>query len=98
MSVSLVPNQPSFMDTELPLFANLPHKVADESPATIAYGRKEIDLALHEMPGLAALREEFGSSGKRQNGEGGAGGDFGGGSKDVHVRHPWRIGRLRATA
>src|SRR5688500_8320665 len=32
-------------------------KVADLSLAT--YGRKEIDLAQHEMPGLMSLREEF---------------------------------------
>ena len=32
-------------------------KVADLSLAT--YGRKEIHLAQHEMPGLMALREEF---------------------------------------
>jgi adenosylhomocysteinase len=50
----------TFMDTGLPLFAGLPHKVADLSPNTIRFGRKEIDLALHEMPGLASLREEYG--------------------------------------
>src|SRR3954470_7876964 len=33
-------------------------KVADLSLA--AFGRKEIDLAEHEMPGLMAMREEFG--------------------------------------
>jgi adenosylhomocysteinase len=36
------------------------YKVADISLAD--YGRKEIDLAEHEMPGLMALREEFGPS------------------------------------
>jgi adenosylhomocysteinase len=35
-------------------------KVADLSLAT--FGRKEIDLAEHEMPGLMALRREFGPS------------------------------------
>ncbi|MEV4281621.1 adenosylhomocysteinase [Actinoplanes xinjiangensis] len=35
-------------------------KVADLSLA--AFGRKEIELAEHEMPGLMALREEFGPS------------------------------------
>jgi adenosylhomocysteinase len=35
-------------------------KVADLSLA--AFGRKEINLAEHEMPGLMALREEYGSS------------------------------------
>ncbi len=47
-----------FMSTGLPLFAGLPHKVADLSPATVRFGRKEMDLALVEMPGLAALRKE----------------------------------------
>ena len=35
-------------------------KVADLSLA--AYGRKEIELAEHEMPGLMAMRERFGAS------------------------------------
>ena len=48
------------MDTRLPLLSGLAHKVADLTPATVAFGRKEIELALHEMPGLVALREEFG--------------------------------------
>src|SRR5688500_5370624 len=50
------------MDTGLPLFidhAKVPFKVADLSPATVAFGRKEIELAEHEMPGLMALREEY---------------------------------------
>ncbi len=48
---------PAFLDTGLPLFSDLPHKVADLSPETVAFGRKEIELAEHEMPGLMALRE-----------------------------------------
>ena len=47
------------MDTGLPLFADLPFKVADLSPKTVAYGRKEIELAEHEMPGLMALRTKY---------------------------------------
>ncbi len=35
-------------------------KVADLSLA--AFGRKEIELAEHEMPGLMAMRERFGAS------------------------------------
>ncbi len=35
-------------------------KVADMSPETIAWGRKEIEMAEKEMPGLMALREEYG--------------------------------------
>jgi adenosylhomocysteinase len=42
------------------LFSDLPFKVADLSPGTVAFGRKEIELAEHEMPGLMALREEYG--------------------------------------
>ena len=39
---------------------NLPFKVADLSLAE--FGRKEIRLAEHEMPGLMAIREEYGRS------------------------------------
>ena len=49
----------TFMNTGLPLFANLPHKVKDMSEANVRFGRKELDLALHEMPGLDALRQEY---------------------------------------
>ena len=35
------------------------YKVADLSPATVRFGRKEIELAEHEMPGLMALRKEY---------------------------------------
>ena len=37
-----------------------PYKVADLSLA--AFGRKEIELAEHEMPGLMAMRAEYGPS------------------------------------
>src|ERR1022692_1337629 len=37
-----------------------PFKVADLSLAE--FGRKEIDLAEHEMPGLMAMRDEYGAS------------------------------------
>jgi len=39
---------------------NLDYKVADLSLAD--FGRKEIQLAEHEMPGLMAMRKEFGAS------------------------------------
>jgi len=48
-----------FMDTKLPLFSGLPYKVADLTADSVRFGRKEIELALHEMPGLDALREEY---------------------------------------
>ena len=43
------------MSTEL--FSTLPYKVADITLAD--FGRKEIDLAEKEMPGLMALREKY---------------------------------------
>ena len=49
----------SFMNTELPLFSGLPHRVAELTPDVVRYGRKELDLALVEMPGMVALREEY---------------------------------------
>ena len=42
------------------LFSTLPYKVADMSLAE--FGRKEIELAEKEMPGLMALREKYGKS------------------------------------
>ncbi|MBO83818.1 MAG: adenosylhomocysteinase, partial [Deltaproteobacteria bacterium] len=50
------------MNTGLPLFSGYTYKVADLSDASVRFGRKELDLALVEMPGLAALREEYGAS------------------------------------
>jgi hypothetical protein len=38
---------------------NLPHKVADISLAD--WGRKEMNLARNEMPGLMAIRQKYGS-------------------------------------
>ncbi|MBL8784312.1 MAG: adenosylhomocysteinase [Deltaproteobacteria bacterium] len=52
----------TFLDTRLPLFSDLRYKVKDMSPETARFGRKEMELALYEMPGLASLREEFGAS------------------------------------
>ena len=46
------------MSTEL--FSTQPYKVADITLA--GFGRKEIDLAEKEMPGLMALREKYGES------------------------------------
>jgi adenosylhomocysteinase len=50
------------MDTKLPLFSGLPYKVHNYNADNIRFGRKEIELAQYEMPGLMALREEYGSS------------------------------------
>jgi adenosylhomocysteinase len=49
----------TFLDTGLPLVSDLPYKVADLSPQNVAFGRKEIELAEHEMPGLMSVREQF---------------------------------------
>jgi adenosylhomocysteinase len=56
------PGGARFLGTGLPLFAeagDAQFKVADLSPKTVAFGRKEIELAEYEMPGLMALRERF---------------------------------------
>ncbi len=42
------------------LFENIPFKVADEKLAP--WGRKEIEIAENEMPGLVSLRKKYGSS------------------------------------
>ena len=47
------------MSTNLPLQTSLPFKVQDLSPETVRFGRKEMELAEHEMPGLMALRKEY---------------------------------------
>ncbi len=41
------------------VFSDLPYKVADMSPDTVRFGRKEIELAEYEMPGLMSIREEY---------------------------------------
>ncbi len=53
-----VANRP-FLDTGMPLWSGPPHRVADLSPETVAFGRREITLAEHEMPGLMALRKRY---------------------------------------
>ncbi len=51
----------TFMNTGLPLFGDSPHRVKSLDPDTVRFGRKELELALVEMPGLASLREECGA-------------------------------------
>jgi len=53
---------PTFLDTGLPLFSGLPFKVKELSPELVTWGRKEIELAEHEMPGLMAIREKYRAS------------------------------------
>ncbi len=52
-------DEATFMTTGEALFSGLQYKVRDMSPETVRYGRKEIELAEHEMPGLMSLREEY---------------------------------------
>jgi adenosylhomocysteinase len=47
------------MDTGLSLNSTVPFQVKDLSEATVKFGRKEIELAEHEMPGLMATREQY---------------------------------------
>ena len=42
------------------LFTNEAYKIADITLAD--FGRKEIEMAQHEMPGLMALRKKYGNS------------------------------------
>ncbi|MBX3354440.1 MAG: adenosylhomocysteinase [Phycisphaeraceae bacterium] len=48
-----------FLDTGLSLQDAPPFKVRDLSEETVRFGRKEIELAEHEMPGLMAIRREY---------------------------------------
>lgn len=49
----------TFLDTGFSVFPGEAHKVADLSEDSVRFGRKELDLALVEMPGLASLRDEY---------------------------------------
>ena len=62
MTTAFATTTPTFLGTNLPLFSGLPYRVADMSADTVRYGRKELDLALYEMPGLRALCEEYTAS------------------------------------
>ncbi len=55
-------DKPGFLDTGLPLFSDHAFKVADMTANTVRFGRKELELALFEMPGLQSLREEYAAS------------------------------------
>ena len=59
MSKTATVSEATFMNTGLPLFSGLPYKVKDLSPDTVRFGRKEIELAEHEMPGLMAFRDKY---------------------------------------
>jgi adenosylhomocysteinase len=59
MTVAYATTPEPFLDTQLSLFGGAPNRVAELSTKLAAFGRKELELALHEMPGLLALREEY---------------------------------------
>jgi len=59
MSDNTPNNSRPFLDTGLPLFSGMPYRIADLSADSVAFGHKELELALYEMPGLQALRDEF---------------------------------------
>ncbi len=59
MSVAVRHEDTSWLGTGEALFSGREYKVRDMSPDTVRYGRKEIELAEHEMPGLMALRAEY---------------------------------------
>ena len=50
---------PFLTNSRLSLTEFLPFKVKDLSADTVRFGRKEIELAEIEMPGLMALRAEY---------------------------------------
>jgi adenosylhomocysteinase len=62
MTATALKTAGTFLNTGLPLFGELPYKVRSLTAEQIRYGRKEIELAEVEMPGLMALRKEFGPS------------------------------------
>jgi adenosylhomocysteinase len=51
-----------FLDTGLALFSGFGHRVHGLDEDSIRFGRKELELALHEMPGLASLEEQYGTA------------------------------------
>ena len=57
MSQQHVMNSMPVLNTGLALTSGLPYKVADMSDSEVAFGRKELELALHEMPGLEVLMQ-----------------------------------------
>lgn len=62
MTTGTTETMPTFLNTNFNLFEPCPFKVADLSPETVAFGRKEIEIAEYEMPGLMALREQYSES------------------------------------
>lgn len=49
-----------FLSTDLRLFSDKPYEVKELNKELVERGRKEIELAQKEMPGLMALRDKYG--------------------------------------
>ncbi len=49
----------TFLDTQESLMEDAPYRVATMTPEAVRFGRKEIELAEEEMPGLMALRAQY---------------------------------------
>ena len=62
MTATALKTAGTFLNTGLPLFGELPFKVRSLTEEMARFGRKEIELAEVEMPGLMSLRQEFGPS------------------------------------
>ena len=58
-TATATPTTNPFLTSRLSTTEFLPFKVKDLSPETVRFGRKEIELAEVEMPGLMALRAEY---------------------------------------
>ena len=59
MATSVVDLPDAFMDTELELFSDRPFEVKELDADQVKFGRKEIELAEREMPGLMQTREKY---------------------------------------
>ena len=59
MTSSVVDAPDTFMDTDLELFSDLPFKVKDMTEEQYQLGRKEMELAEREMPGLMETRHKY---------------------------------------
>ena len=59
MATSVVDISDAFMETGLELFSDAPYKVKELTEEVVEFGRKEIELAEREMPGLMATREKY---------------------------------------
>lgn len=59
MSTEVTDVSETFLDTDYQLFSDRPYEVKELSDEQIELGRKQIELAEKEMPGLMATREKY---------------------------------------